>query len=541
MDRDEHNELLGQATELTDEIVRGLVTAPEDLSPALSCIGRLSGLQGLYGREFPVLSDEVEFWEAVWLRTDRLRRQWDRIESATARVGQAPIDRLQGLLDLERKALYDWTRLFIREHAPNVPTAAHFELGIDALRPDRRGLHERIEGLYESAKRIGRLPEVREGVEVPPGRVNFAIIYGGGWNVSTFSVLREAEHFPGLNAFVAFDHPGAGLYGREAGRSVRLATAGLFRTSDADDYVLATFRRPPVLHFACPHEWTGQPPHELGLPVLRSGLTLEIVGGKLNVTRALEWYARSAGVELPLIPEEGVPPAEIPVDLDRLEETAHAALGRLERRGVREAVVKPARGEQARDVEFFELPAGRDAAVRHAARLALESGAVIQERVRPRGDEDFNWRVLVAGGPSGEPKVVGRFARKGHGSDVEMVPDRQMLTQCGMSGPEGEALLALFDEVSCRAFRAVAGYAEELHPDFPWRPLGAGTTYAVPYLLGIDLIGEARIMEVNGNEVAGMWTDDRLYPETRGRSSRTVLESAEAAGSAYKAALSGRP
>ncbi|MDP6107180.1 MAG: hypothetical protein QGI33_01950, partial [Candidatus Brocadiia bacterium] len=429
MDRDEHNELLGQATELTDEIVRGLVTAPEDLSPALSCIGRLSGLQGLYGREFPVLSDEVEFWEAVWLRTDRLRRQWDRIESATARVGQAPIDRLQGLLDLERKALYDWTRLFIREHAPNVPTAAHFELGIDALRPDRRGLHERIEGLYESAKRIGRLPEVREGVEVPPGRVNFAIIYGGGWNVSTFSVLREAEHFPGLNAFVAFDHPGAGLYGREAGRSVRLATAGLFRTSDADDYVLATFRRPPVLHFACPHEWTGQPPHELGLPVLRSGLTLEIVGGKLNVTRALEWYARSAGVELPLIPEEGVPPAEIPVDLDRLEETAHAALGRLERRGVREAVVKPARGEQARDVEFFELPAGRDAAVRHAARLALESGAVIQERVRPRGDEDFNWRVLVAGGPSGEPKVVGRFARKGHGSDVEMVPDRQMLTQ----------------------------------------------------------------------------------------------------------------
>ena len=69
-----------------------------------------------------------------------------------------------------------------------------------------------------------------------------------------------------------------------------------------------------------------------------------------------------------------------------------------------------------------------------------------------------------------------------------------------------------------------------------WAPLGGGS-YAVPYFLGVDLIGDAYIMEVNGNEVAGMWTHDRLYPELRGQSNRTVLESAAQAAQAYRKAL----
>jgi len=537
MDKDEHWELLDRATGIVRGVIQRLVMRPDEPDGAISHIERLSGVQDLLCQEFPVLSDEADFWEAVWLRTDRLRRCWDRIERVAGPAGKALPAKLQPTLNCRRSDLYAWTHDFICRHAPSVPTAAHFELGIDVRRPDRRGLHERIEGLYESIKRMGRLPEVRVGLELCADRVNFGIIYGGGWNVSSFSVLREAAGLSDMNAFVTFDHPGAEFYGRVGMHEVRLATAGLLRAAEPERYLLARFSRPVILHFVCPHEWSGPPPHELGLPVLRSGLTLEVVDDKLNSTRALEWYARSARISLPLIPETGVPRAEAPVDLHELGRRVQAAIDVLERQGNREVVVKPARGEQAQDVRFFELPAERAAAAGHAVGLALESGAVLQKRVRPPGGEDFNWRVLVALDPSGEPEVVGRFARRGYGDDVEMVPEREMFRRCGIGVGEGDALLVRIDEVSLHAFRAVAGYAKQMHPDFPWQPLGGGS-YAVPYFLGIDLIGEACIMEINGNEVAGMWTDDRLYPQTRGRSSRTVLESARAAARAYKAALS---
>ncbi len=198
-------------------------------------------------------------------------------------------------------------------------------------------------------------------------------------------------------------------------------------------------------------------------------------------------------------------------------------------------VVKPSSGERARGVGFFELPSGQQAAVDHAVRLDLESRVVIQERLHAAGPEDFNWRVLVALAKDGQPVVVGRFARIGFGDDVEMVADREMLGRAGVSGDAAERTLQRLDEVSIGAFRAVVARAGSRR-DFPYQPLGGGS-YALPYILGVDLIADARVMEVNGHEVAGMWTDDRLYPETIGRSSRTVLESALAAARSYRSAL----
>jgi len=504
---------------------------PDRTGPALD---KLTAARGALAREFPALRDEVEFWETLWLCAESLRTAWNRIERAAERTGDLPA--LQALLDQRRAELYEWTRAFACSHAPRVPQDAHFELGIDVPRPDRRGLHERIEGIYESFKRMGRLPRVVEDAVLPPHRPNFGIIYGAGWNVSAYSVLREAGRLELMNALVAFDHPGSGLYGQVGGRTVRLATAGMFQAGQEDDWALATFREPALLHFACPHEWTGPPPHELGIPVLRSELTLEITDDKLNTSRALAWHARRSGAELPLIREAGLEPAGVPADPEGLHLAAEDALSALERQGVAEVVVKPRRGEQERDVAWFELPRQRAEAAEHAARLCLESGAVVQERIRPAGGLDYNFRLLVALSPEGEAEGVGRFARLGHGDELEMVPEAEMLARAGILGKRARDLLERLSRVSLEAFRAVAGYAEHLHPDYPWRPLGGGS-YAVPYILGVDLIGEAQVMEVNGNEVAGMWTDDRLYPATRGRSNRTVLRAAHRAALAYRAAL----
>jgi hypothetical protein len=263
---------------------------------------------------------------------------------------------------------------------------------------------------------------------------------------------------------------------------------------------------------------------------------LEIVDDKLATSRALRWYARREGIDLPLIPEAGLPAPDVPVDADALDGKAEAALDRLAADGIDEVVVKPVRGEQARGVGCFRLPQDRLAAAAHAARLALESGAVIQKRIRSPGEDDYTWRVLVALGPDGEPTPVGRFARRVVGDDVEMVPEREMLWRSGVGDRDAQRLLSRLNEISVHAFHAVKDYARARRGDFPWRPLGGGS-YAVPYFLGIDLIGDARIMEVNGNEVAGMWTDDRLHPETRGRSSRQVLAWGERAGRAYRRAL----
>lgn len=529
-------EIVQQMEAAAGNAIRALAKEPHNPDGPLRAIERMSELQELYGREFTHALSEDDFWETLWLRTDRVRQQWDRIEKASTTAGVAIGSPLQAALNERRGALYHWTRQHICEHAPRVPTAAHFERGLGVARPDCRGLHQRIEGLCESIVHMGRLPEIRDAVSLPLDGVNFAIIYGGGWNVSTFSVLREAWRFQDINAFVAFDHAGSDLYGRVGPYRVRLATAGLLRTDDEDDYVLATFDEPAVLHFVCPHQWTGRPPHELGLPVLRSDLTLEIVDDKLNTTRALEWYVQETGAELPLIREEGIRQARVPTDLKELSGEVHEALRRLEAQGISEVVIKPVRGEQKQGLGYFELPDGRDTATAHAVRLALESGAVIQERIRPQGTVDLNWRVLAALGPDREPHVVGRFARVGHEDVTEKARDRDILGQCGVTGREADSLLTQLDRVAMDAFRAVSAYAEAKHPDFPWRPLGGGS-YHVPYFLGIDLIGNAYVMEINGNEVGGMWVDDQLYPEALGRSNRTVLESARIAAAAYRAVI----
>jgi hypothetical protein len=119
---------------------------------------------------------------------------------------------------------------------------------------------------------------------------------------------------------------------------------------------------------------------------------------------------------------------------------------------------------------------------------------------------------------------------------MEMVRDEEMLARVGMTEGEAAELLQKLNRVSIDSFRAVAEYARSQHPDFPYRPAGGGS-YADPYFLGMDLIGHARVMEVNGHEVAGMWTDDRLYPSSCGRSNRTVLESALLAAQAYRGVL----
>ena len=532
VDTERVQELLDQTQAAAGDAVRALAMALDDaLAPAL---GRMCDLQRAYTQTFPVLPDEVEFWEKLWRCTDLLRDQWLRVERAARRAGTLP--RVLPALDEQRTCLYQWTRAFICQHAQRPPSEAHFELGIATRRADCRGLHERIEGLYESIKRVGRLPDVRLGLEMPEGNVNFGIIYGGGWNVSSYSVLREAARIGDMSAFVAFDHPGEDLYGAVCGRTVRLATAGLVQVGGEDGYALATFARPVPLHFICPHQWTGPPAHELGAPLLRSELTLEIVNNKLRTSEALRWHAERTGADLPLIPEAGVEQASVPADFDVQLARAEAALATLERRGVREVVVKPSFGEQARGLGMFTLPAGRARAVEHAAALSLESSAVIQERIRPAGGLDCNFRVLVASSPTGGPTVVGRFARLGQGDDVEMVEEREMLRRAGVEGEEAERLLERLERVSLDAFRAVAQYAEAMHPHFPWRPLGGGS-YAVPYFIGTDLIGESLVMEVNGDEVGGLWTDDRLHPDTRGRSSRMVLQAAREAAMSYRAAL----
>jgi len=532
-------ELIRQIKHVTGEIVRAMVTMP-DTADVSSGIDDVVHLQELFMQDFRPSKDEVEFWETLWLGTDAVYTQWDRIEKVTHRIGNDFLRKLKPLLDRKRREIYHWTRRFISDHAANVPDKAHFEMGIGKAGAEYREHHERIEGLYESIKRMGRLPDVRENLSIPKDKVNFAIIYGGGWNVSTFSVLREAANFAEMNAFVAFDHAGPELFGWVNGRRVRLAPAALLRTDGEDNYVLATLREPAVLHFICPHRWTGTAAHELAVPVLRSDLVLEIVRDKSNTFRALEWYARGRNVDLPLIPQCTIAQAPVRPDVEKLTDEIRRGLDRLYSTAVREIVIKPNVGEQGQDVGYFKLPAEFDLAVDHALLLSLESGAVIQQRIRPHETIDFNWRTLVALSPTGRPEVVGRFARKGTIDRLEMVADREMLDQCGMNCTDAEGFLERLNEVSLHAFRAVAAYAEHCHSNFPWQPLG-GPSYTTPYFLGIDLIGDAYIMEVNGNEVAGMWTDDRLYPQTRGRSNRTVLQSAQEAARAYKTALeSGR-
>ena len=317
---------------------------------------------------------------------------------------------------------------------------------------------------------------------------------------------------------------------------MRLAPAGLYRRDDGD-YELATFRRPAVVHFACPHGWTGPRPHKIGVPVLRSDLTLEVTDEKTTTGRALRWYADRTDAQLPLIPESTVEAAPLPADLEDVRGAAEEALSSLEGEGVGMVVVKPSRGWEARRVRTFDLGNSRSDALEHIVQMALECGAVVQKLIAVSGGQHFNWRVFVARNPEGKAVPVGRFARIGKGQETEMVRDRDMLERCGRT-QNADQFFARLDAVAVRAFRAVCAFSGQLHPRFADRPLGGGS-YTIPYFLGIDLVGDARIMEVNGNEVAGLWTHDRLYPGQEGRTSRTVLESAERAARAYKQALDG--
>lgn len=534
MNEARHRELVREAVSVTPRVIRHLAVSPRDPESYRELLDHLAELQDAARADMPHHDDAVPFWETVWRRTNRLREQWRRIENVASRAGEDVLDRLQPVLDEQRRKLYGWARRFVKNHAPLKPSEAHLELGIPGDWPHRRAHHQRLEGLYQSVKRTGRLPDVKQGVTPPEDEPVFALIYGGGWSVSPYSILREAARHEGLNAMVAFDGPSDELYGRRGPHTVRLAPAGLYRRDDGG-YELASFREPAVVHFACPHGWTGPRPYELGLPVLRSDLTLEVTDEKTTTGRALRWCADLMDGSLPLIPESSVEAAPLPADLEDVRCAAEEALSGLGGEGVGRVVVKPSRGWEARRVRQFDLDTSRGDALEHIVQLALECGAVIQKLVSVDGDEHFNWRVFVARDSEDNPVPVGRFARIGRGEQTEMVRDRDMMERVGREEDADEFFRRL-DSVAVRAFRAVCAFTSQLYPRFDKTPLGGGS-YAIPYFLGVDLVGDARIMEINGNEVAGLWTDDRLNPEQRGRTCRTVLKSARRAARAYREAL----
>jgi len=274
----------------------------------------------------------------------------------------------------------------------------------------------------------------------------------------------------------------------------------------------------------------------LGIPVLRSDLTLGIVDDKSITSHAISWYAQRHNIELPVIPQRIIEQSPLFVNVETTSANIRGKIDDLCSEGINEIIIKPNCGEQSQDIKYFTLPRDLQAAVGHSLQLSFESGAVVQKRIRPHQAIDFNWRTLAALSPTGRPEIVGRFARMGPPEQLEMIADRDMLRQCNLVGSDADQFLSRLDQVSLHAFQAVVDFARHRGSNFPHKPLGGGS-YATPYFLGIDLIGDAYIMEVNGNEVAGMWTDDRLYPKTRGRSNRTVLQCAQNAARAYKAAL----
>ena len=529
-----HRELIQEALSVTPRVIRKLALSPRNPESYQDLLDSLAELQNAACRNMPRHGDAVRFWETVWRRTNRLREQWRRIESVARRAGEDVLKHLQPVLDEPRRELYEWTRRFIEDHAPLKPSTGHFELGLPGDWPHMRAHHQRLEGLYQAVKRTGGMPSLGYSVAPPTDAPVFSLVYGGGWSVSTYSILRQAANHEGLNALVAFDGPSGALFQSRGAHTVRVAPAGLYRHADGE-YELATFRKPAVMHFACPHGWTGPRPHKIGLPVLRSDLTLEVTDEKTTTGRALRWYADRTDAELPLIPESSVEAVPLPADLQEVHAAAEETLSSLERDGISDVVVKPSRGWEARRVRRFDLATSRDEALEHIVQMALECGAVIQKLVPVNGPDHFNWRVFVARNRDGEAVPVGRFARIGKGDDTEMIDDRKMLERC-RAGDLGHEFLARLDEVAVRAFQAVSAFTSQLHPRFADKPLGGGS-YAIPYFLGVDLVGDARIMEVNGNEVAGLWTHDRLYPGQRGRTSRTVLKSAEQAARAYREAL----
>ncbi len=529
-----HKELVQDALSITPRVIRKLAVNPRSPKSYRNLLDSLADLQKAACQNMPRHGNAVRFWETVWRDTNRIREQWRRIEEVARRAGEDVVKRLKPELDEQRRKLYEWARRFIEDHAPLSPSTGHFELGLHGDWSHMRSHHQRLEGLYQAVKRTGALPELAEGVPPPGNDPVFGLVYGGGWSVSTYSILREAANHDGLNGLVAFDGPAGELYQPCGPHTVRVAPAGLYRRSD-EKYELANFRQPAVVHFACPHGWTGPRPHQIGLPVLRSDLTLEVTDEKTTTGRALRWYANRTNAELPLIPESSVEAVPLPADLEDAYSAAEEALSSLQADGISEVVIKPSRGWEARRVRTFDLETSRDKALEHTVQMALECGAVIQKLVPVAGPDHFNWRVFVARNPAGKAVSVGRFARIGKGDSTEMIGDREMLQRCGRED-EADKFLASLDAVAVRAFRAVSAFTSQLHPRFPHKPLGGGS-YAIPYFLGVDLVGDARIMEVNGNEVAGLWTHDRLYPHQRGRTSRTVLKSAKQAARAYQEAL----
>ncbi len=532
--------------EITPAFEKQIRTAVRDLAfepcweeKLRSGVEKSMGFQDLILNELPRrCRDEEEFWAGLRQHADALWRQWHKLcRAAEHRSGAAGLFARRAMQKACER-LYHRIVEHITEYAPRTPEKAHFRLGIEHAGADCSELLDRIEGLYESIKRQGALPEIKYDFEVPERKtnVNFAVIYGGGWNVSAYSILDAAAKIEGLNALVAFDHPGRSLFAQSGRHTVRLASSGLIRDS-AGKYILASFRKPLLLHFVCPHRWSGPAPHDIGVPVLRSELIARLTNYKYLTTEALRSFRDEQDIGLNLIDEGFLPRPDFPCDPERVGREAELAVGKLAARGAREVVVKPARGEQSREVKIFSLPGEKSAAARHAVDLALDYGALLQERVRPGCGADYNWRVFVAASAAGEPEVTGRFARIGLGEDMEMVAEQDMLRRAGMGRREGENLLKRLNEASLHAFRAISYYAKKHRGDLPRAPLGNVGDYATPYFLGIDLIGDARIMEVNGDEVAGMWTDDRLYPDTRGRSFSPVLRSAMEAAGAYKRAL----
>ncbi len=489
--------------------------------------------------KFPVFNDEIEFWESLWNYTHPVIDEWKKLH----KTAQFRCTKTALAIEVEfpkaLKKLYFWACDFIEQYAPRRPDKALFSLGIEGTN-DYEILHDRIEGLYESIKRQGCFPAIKENVDrkQEASSVNFAIIYGGGWNVSTYSVLDTAAEFKNIQAFAAFDYPGADNTFEQIGKNrVKVAKSGLIREDDGS-YSLVSFRHPRIIHFACPHYWNGTPPHELGLPILRSELILNIVNNKHVTTKALKHYCSRHSLPPLWIPEVHIArPDSLPANREIFKNKIAGSLSALRSRLSEKkcnVVVKPQTGEQAKGVKSYQMPQEHHEAIAHAADLAVSSGTVIQERIHPVGGFDYNWRVFVTADNESRLHIVGGFARVGWGADVEMVAKDDMMDRIGIDIEQREEFMEKIYRNALHAFRAVCDLSEKNQGDFPKRPLGGTGSYSIPYFLGIDLIGDGKIMEINGGEVAGMWTDDRLYPETKGRTNRLMLKSAAEAARAYK-------
>ena len=86
MSEDRIKELVQTMEGETSRAVRLLGTSGAPWRDFQKHFEKLEEIQARYCREFPVIDEEVRFWETLWRRTDRVRDQWLRPERPQTRA-----------------------------------------------------------------------------------------------------------------------------------------------------------------------------------------------------------------------------------------------------------------------------------------------------------------------------------------------------------------------------------------------------------------------------------------------------------------------